>query len=464
MLNVPSSLSASNHYTAPDFTGLDSFTGSALSSLPSKPQTVMQAGQHDLLSNDFFSHDDIHIDLGICPDSDPGLATLMPAFSPDWILNNKSKDGNEDTQESMYKRLSTRSFFDAVSLDAKNLDEIDMYPPNAYASDPDGKGQGPAGDLPTPLSSSAEPSGTNESKDEPGRLSQIRKRGRPRLIAKHEQTDRRRAQIRDAQRTYRQKKEGTIMDLQSRVNLLESTIEGMQSVFLDVYGHAVQVAIQHGNAMFVQSLADGASKMLDMTRRAILDQGSVRMGRIESGADSSDSSMSPPRSTVQNRRVTPAILMMRDALSFSVAERPGETFSEKLIEALYRTCFTVAKYTIETRDKEAIRRIFPKDDNHAVTLAGLNNILRSSEPIYKQTWHDRVDDDSQFPGYLSPAGIAARVTQFVDNQQGAERVTIDGDTLVAWLHGRGQCMGRMPRFKAIDVDIGLLIARRVGSE
>ncbi|KAK9386642.1 hypothetical protein V1515DRAFT_604329 [Lipomyces mesembrius] len=459
MLNVQSLPSASNHYT-PRFTGL-SFTGSAMSSLSSKPQSVMQAGQHDLLSNDIFSHDDIHNDLGISPNSDPGLDTFMPTYSPDWILNSKSKDGDEETQEGMYKRLSTQSFFDAVSLDAKNLDEIDIYPPSAYASEPDGQGPGVPGDLPTPLSSSAEQSGTNESTDEPGRPSQIRKRGRPRLIAKHEQTDRRRAQIRDAQRTYRQKKDRTIMDLQSRIDLLESTVEGMQSVFLDVYEHGVQVAIEQEDAMFVQTLADAASKMLDMTRSAILDQGSVRMGRIESGTDSSDSSTSPLRSIVQNRRIRPATLMMRDALAFSVAECTGETFSEKLIEALYRTCFTVAKYTIETRDKEAIGRTFPDDDNSAVTLAGLNKILRSGEPIHMQTWLKRVDDDSQFPGYVSPAGIAARVTQFVDNQQGAQRVTIDGDTLVAWLYGRAQCMGRLPRFKAIDVDIGLLIAKRV---
>ncbi|KAK9432637.1 hypothetical protein V1505DRAFT_365232 [Lipomyces doorenjongii] len=457
MLNVLSSPSVSSHYTP-------KFTGSAMSSLSSKPQTVMQAGQHDLLSNDIFSHDDIHIDLGISPNSDPGLGTLMPTYSPDWILNNKSKDGDEETQESMYNRLSTRSFFDAVSLDAKNLDELGIYPPNDYASDADGQGPVAAGDLPTPLSSSAEQSGTSESKDEHELSSQIRKRGRPRLIAKHEQTDRRRAQIRDAQRTYRQKKDRTIMDLQSRVDLLESTIEGMQSVFLDVYEHGVQVAIQQDDAMFVQTLADGASKMLDMTRSAILDHGSVRMGRIESGTDSSDSSTSPPRSIVQNRPFRPPRLMMRDALSFSVAECTGETMSEKLIEALYRTCFTVAKYTIETRDTEAIRRIFPEDDNSAVTLAGVNKILRSSEPVYMQTWLNRVDDDSQFPGYVSPAGVAARVTRFVDNQQGAQRVTIDGDTLVAWLYDRGRCMGRMPRFKAIDVDIGLLIAKRVLSE
>ncbi|KAK9373744.1 uncharacterized protein V1513DRAFT_139385 [Lipomyces chichibuensis] len=461
-LNLQSSPSASNHHTEPEFTSLDNFTSSAMSYLSSKPQTVMQ--DHDLVSNDIFSQGDIHINLGISPNSDPGLDTSVPTSSSDWILNNKGNGWDEEVQESMYKRLSTGSFFDAVNLDAKKLGHIDTHPPNAYVSDdPDGRGPGAARDLPTPWSLSVVPSGTNESKDEPGRPSQIRKRGRPRLIAKHEKTDRRRAQIRDAQRTYRQKKDRTIMDLQSRINLLESTVEGMQSVFLDVYEHGVQVAMQHHNAKFVQTLAGGASKVLDMTRSAILDPGSVRMGRIESRADSSDSSTPPPSGIAQNRRVTPAILMMRDALSVSVAERQGKTFSQKLIEAIYRTCFTVAKFTIESRDKEAIRRIFPQGDSSAVTMAGLNTILLSSEPIYMQTWHKRVDDDSQFPGYMSPASIAASVTQFVDNQRGAQRYTIDGDALVAWLYCRGQCMGKMPRFKAIDVDIGLLIAQRAVS-
>ncbi|KAK9243778.1 hypothetical protein V1506DRAFT_543579 [Lipomyces tetrasporus] len=459
MLNGPSSPSADNYYATPiKFAELEnSFSASLMSTLSSKLRTVVQ---HNAGTPDIFSQDGIHIDLGLSPNSEPGIDTLLSTFSPDWMLNNSSKSGEAEVQGALYKRLSTRSFFDVGTAGTKSRDEMDMEPPNAYVNDPKGQGSGRMGDVPTPLSSSTEQSGTMEYMDETTEPSQKRKRGRPRLIARHEQTDRRRAQIRDAQRTYRQKKDRTIMDLQSRVDMLESTVERMQSVFLEVYEHGVQVAIQQEDAMFVHTLADASSKILDMTRAAIT---SFPFARIESASDSSDpdTSTSSP-SLVQTRRVTPANVM-RDALSCSVADCPGPTFLDKLIEAIYRMCFTIARYTIESRDKEAIKRVFPEGVNNTVTLASLHTLLRSRDRIHLQTWRGRVDDDSLYPGYVSPAGIATRVARFEDNKEGPDKVAIDGDALVAWLYGRGQCLGRNPRFKAIDVDIGLLMAKRVVS-
>lgn len=55
------------------------------------------------------------------------------------------------------------------------------------------------------------------------------KRGRPRLQKSDlTQTERRRAQVREAQRTYRMKKETTIRSLQARVNSLENSLSSLQ--------------------------------------------------------------------------------------------------------------------------------------------------------------------------------------------------------------------------------------------
>ncbi|KAK9322967.1 hypothetical protein V1517DRAFT_321858 [Lipomyces orientalis] len=461
MQNGLSSPSAGNYYTTPiKFSDLENtFSASLMSTLSSKPRTVVQAAPHQAETTDIFSQDGIHIDLGISPNSEPGIDALLPALSPDWIMNNSSKSG--ELQDSLYKRLSTRSFFDAGTAATKSRDEIDI---DARSADANGQVSGGMGDLPSPLSPSTDKSSTIEYMDETTEPSQKRKRGRPRLIAQHEQTDRRRAQIRDAQRTYRQKKDRTITDLQSRVDMLESTIERMQSVFLDVYEHGVQVAVQQEDPMFVHTLADASSKILALTRAAITDQGGSPFARIESASSDSsdpDTSTSSP-CLVPTRMVTPAKLM-RDALSCSVADRAGPTFSDKLIEAIYRMCFTIARHTIESGDRDAIERIFPEGLDSEVMLPGLNNLLRSKDRIYLQTWRGRVDDDSLYPGYLSPASIATRVARFEDSMEGPDKVMIDGDALVAWLYGRGQCLGRTPRFKTIDVDIGLLMARHVVS-
>ncbi|KAF8458105.1 hypothetical protein BGX38DRAFT_1265392 [Terfezia claveryi] len=70
-----------------------------------------------------------------------------------------------------------------------------------------------------------------------------RQRGRPRLDTRDESpAERRRTQIRLAQRAYRLRKETTIASLRSRVAELETAIEGMQDAFTELHHTTTAIA------------------------------------------------------------------------------------------------------------------------------------------------------------------------------------------------------------------------------
>ncbi|KAF8544391.1 hypothetical protein BDD12DRAFT_801314 [Trichophaea hybrida] len=77
----------------------------------------------------------------------------------------------------------------------------------------------------------------------PDRSTAKKQRGRPRLDPTDENAaDRRRTQIRLAQRAYRLRKETTISSLRSRVTELENAIENMQTTFLELHEFAMKCA------------------------------------------------------------------------------------------------------------------------------------------------------------------------------------------------------------------------------
>lgn len=80
-------------------------------------------------------------------------------------------------------------------------------------------------------------------------------RGRPRIQRPiQNQTERRRAQVREAQRTYRLKKETAIHDLQAKVSILESTVGNIQKLFQELYKASVKVAIKESSGHLMQTL------------------------------------------------------------------------------------------------------------------------------------------------------------------------------------------------------------------
>ncbi|KIW08544.1 uncharacterized protein PV09_00512 [Verruconis gallopava] len=96
------------------------------------------------------------------------------------------------------------------------------------------KRQAPYEDMPSDRA--AKKRQRNDSHDDEGK----KQRGRPRVDGQDETAaDRRRTQIRLAQRAYRQRKESTIANLKEQVTTLRSTIEEMENIFLAYNDRAV---------------------------------------------------------------------------------------------------------------------------------------------------------------------------------------------------------------------------------
>lgn len=107
----------------------------------------------------------------------------------------------------------------------------------------------------------------------PGGTSNRKQRGRPRLDTKDENAaDRRRTQIRLAQRAYRLRKETTISSLRNRVNELEAAIDGMQTTFLELHDSAMNCLSKNpdiSNAGFGSNLKQLTEKFLGLAKEAL---------------------------------------------------------------------------------------------------------------------------------------------------------------------------------------------------
>lgn len=87
------------------------------------------------------------------------------------------------------------------------------------------------------------------------------KRGRPRLQRSvQSQTERRRVQVRDAQRTYRLKRESAVQGLQRRVKLCEAVVADVEKLFQDFYESGVEMAVKESNTELMQMFANAGIK------------------------------------------------------------------------------------------------------------------------------------------------------------------------------------------------------------
>ncbi|KAL1963251.1 hypothetical protein VTN77DRAFT_8576 [Rasamsonia byssochlamydoides] len=99
-----------------------------------------------------------------------------------------------------------------------------------------------------------------------------RKRGRPRILTKDETaTERRRTQIRLAQRAYRLRKETTISSLKDRVAELEATIEEMSKSFLSFSDEIMASGLLHSQPALLHSLRNITENFLSLARLAKKD-------------------------------------------------------------------------------------------------------------------------------------------------------------------------------------------------
>lgn len=94
-----------------------------------------------------------------------------------------------------------------------------------------------------------------------------RHRGRPRVNEQDETAaDRRRTQIRLAQRAYRQRKENTIASLQDQVSRMQSTIEDMNKAFLTLNGKLVGSNLLRVDPGLARDLRDATQQFISLTK------------------------------------------------------------------------------------------------------------------------------------------------------------------------------------------------------
>lgn len=91
-----------------------------------------------------------------------------------------------------------------------------------------------------------------------------KQRGRPKVTTKDETAaERRRTQIRLAQRAYRNRKENTITDLTQKVESLQTTIKDLNQGFLRLRESLLSTGLIHGNSVMARQMDDLMQKLND---------------------------------------------------------------------------------------------------------------------------------------------------------------------------------------------------------
>ncbi|KAG4441685.1 hypothetical protein IFR05_002819 [Cadophora sp. M221] len=113
-------------------------------------------------------------------------------------------------------------------------------------------------------------------------------RGRPRVDTKDETAaDRRRTQIRMAQRAYRHRKETTITSLEKQVQDLRGTNEEMSNIFISLYDFAVGKGLLQREPEFGQQLQSTTERFLALAKASANEEGHDEThGEDEKQADS----------------------------------------------------------------------------------------------------------------------------------------------------------------------------------
>ncbi|TAQ85600.1 hypothetical protein B7494_g6079 [Chlorociboria aeruginascens] len=97
-------------------------------------------------------------------------------------------------------------------------------------------------------------------------------RGRPRVNTQDETpADRRRTQIRMAQRAYRHRKETTISSLEKQVQALKDTNEEMSNIFISLHDFALENGLLSREPEFVQQLRSTTERILALAKSSTID-------------------------------------------------------------------------------------------------------------------------------------------------------------------------------------------------
>lgn len=133
-----------------------------------------------------------------------------------------------------------------------------------------------------------------------------KQRGRPRLDARDETAaDRRRTQIRLAQRAYRHRKEATISALQKKVTQLEGTIESMNKIFVQFQDNAVDSGLLTFSPDLVHQLKNATEQFVSLAKTASTES-ERQEANVTGMAHPESRSMSPPYPSVQTTELQQA--------------------------------------------------------------------------------------------------------------------------------------------------------------
>ncbi|KAL1889141.1 hypothetical protein Sste5346_009089 [Sporothrix stenoceras] len=126
------------------------------------------------------------------------------------------------------------------------------------------------------VAAQAADNGDSEEDDEDGEEGEAetkRARGRPRIDVKDvTAADRRRTQIRLAQRAYRSRKEKAIVSLEKRVNSLKEANEAMSNAFMNLHDFAVGRGLLDQHPDLAQQLRQTTEVFLEMARQSSADE------------------------------------------------------------------------------------------------------------------------------------------------------------------------------------------------
>ncbi|KIX06835.1 uncharacterized protein Z518_04811 [Rhinocladiella mackenziei CBS 650.93] len=111
-----------------------------------------------------------------------------------------------------------------------------------------------------------------------------KQRGRPRLNTQDETAaDRRRTQIRLAQRAYRHHKETTISTLKAKITDLQSTIEQMNKTFLTLHDNMVDAGILTSHYSLGRQLQAATEEFMQVAKMALPESDEENIAKITRG-------------------------------------------------------------------------------------------------------------------------------------------------------------------------------------
>ncbi|THV49254.1 hypothetical protein BGAL_0204g00080 [Botrytis galanthina] len=221
-------------------------------------------------------------------------------------------------------------------------------------------------------------------------------RGRPRVDTKDETAaDRRRTQIRMAQRAYRHRKETTISSLERQVQELRGTNEEMNNIFINLYDFAISRGLLQREPEFGQQLQSSTQRFLALAKQNAGDENPRHNDDSPDNTTHESHGEAKHSLTSQNAQHPPPLILLPDEPNstetintwggYTVSKDTGSEEEEKQIEYNQNGTEEPRQYEIISRATED-NASFPYDwtsiQQHRVEIPSptSNDFLQSFYP------------------------------------------------------------------------------------